>query len=144
VSPSPTVRASVRAAGCVLGSFLAVWCLVGDAVDEAGGEDRIFEPPALSVPLRVTLALIAVSIVVASAYVSERQPAMVRRESRHLVVAATVIGAIAGTAVRIVGARTVGANIGGGGIVVLAPILVPGALAYLGVLLVNVHRASTT
>lgn len=119
--------------GLVAAGPVATWWLTGD-LSEPGGYQRIVAPPELSERAALSTAVVSVAVLVASTTVvvaAWRDGQLDRRDGRAAlpVLAAGVLAAVGA---RVLTAETVGANIGGGmvllaGPFVLLPLLVAGA-----------------
>lgn len=119
---------------------LLAWALIGN-LSEPGLTDPDFLLPPLTTTPAIRFALLAVSAVVlavglATTWTSARRRVITQREATALV-PALGIGAFTGLAVRVLTAGGVGANIGGGLVVMAAPFVVLMLGAVLVMLLVR-------
>lgn len=111
------------AVALVLATPLAVWSLVGDlSATEFDDLDYIWRAPDLPVAVDVALGVVSVAVVLASAAVllGGLRRGHVRRQWSATVVPLCVAGALLGYGGRVVTAGGIGANIGGGLMVMFA------------------------
>lgn len=127
-------RASIRSATVLLlATFpISIWWLVGDLSEGAGAPDRMFEAPELTSTQEFLIGLVAVVLFVVSLgfVLAALRQHRLRWAEVLPAVPFLLAGAYAGFAGRVVTARVSGANIGGGMLILLAPFVAIGTIAW--------------
>lgn len=100
---------------------------------ERGGTDVILDAPHLALPVRVTLLAISAATAVAifRSLPSRSANSATRRVTIEVIAVSVAVGVLAGLGYRLVTAKSAGANIGGGLVLLASPI---GALVFVGYL----------
>lgn len=114
----------------VLAALLLTWWLVGD-LSEAGGEDRLFSLGAMESSARLLgVGGVLLGSLVVTDLVRNRRLVQLRTWLLPVGIACAA-GLLAGAGLRLVSARTAGANIGGGFVLLVGPPVVL-ALLFVG------------
>ena len=126
----------IAAVAVVLASPVVTWFAVGDTSENVADPDYMFRPPALSGAEELSLGGLAVGMALAGMAVLIL--AVTRRvvTNRELLFALPLLfaGVFIGMGARIVTAGVIGANIGGGIVVLIGPFVVMGLVLLSAVL----------
>jgi hypothetical protein len=107
---------------------LLAYAAIGE-ISEPGGEDVMLTlPQGRAVP--AVLGLVALALLVGHVIVRWRLPVPLPREAWYLLALSAILGVGLGCSLRVVSARVGGANIGGGLIVLIGPLVAITLLAY--------------
>jgi hypothetical protein len=113
--------------GFASGALLS-YAAIGE-ISEPGGEDVMLTlPQGRAVP--AVLGLVALALLVGHVIVRWRLPVPLPREAWYLLALSAILGVGLGCSLRVVSARVGGANIGGGLIVLIGPLVAITLLAY--------------
>lgn len=129
-------HALVAAAAVLAASPVVTWFAVGDTSENVADPDYMFQPPDLSRGHELVLGGFAVGLTVAGIAVLILALAreVITREDLLPAVPLVFAGIFLGAAARIVTAGVIGANIGGGLIVLFGPFIVLGLVVLSAVL----------
>lgn len=110
---------------------------------EVGGTDVIFKGPHLGTVARGLLLAIGVAAagLIVWAFVSENLSSVLRRRALEVTAVSVGVGVLAGLGYRLVTARSAGANIGGGLVILASPIVALLFLGYVAARLRGMRRA---
>ncbi|HVE47682.1 MAG TPA: hypothetical protein VNA57_13160 [Acidimicrobiales bacterium] len=110
---------------------------------EGGGTDVILDAPDLGVAGRVLLLMISAAVagIILRALRSSSPNSGTPRVTTEVIAVSIGVGVLAGLGYRIVTAKSVGANIGGGLVILASPI---GALVFIGYLAVRLRAMSVS
>ena len=116
--------------GVVLASPVLSWFVVGDT-SEANGVDHMFRAPDLPAAVQLVIGLAAVGLAVTGAVVVVAGLHRGLVNTREVFAAAPLVaaGVFVGLAARVMTAGVIGANIGGGLVLLFGPFVVVGLVA---------------
>jgi hypothetical protein len=119
-------QALAALAAVVLATPTAVWCLMGDR-SEPDGYLRMFEPPTIGRGLELVIGAMAAGTVVMGGAVAARarRDGLLDRRHHRATTPLVIAGVLLAAGGRVVTSATVGANIGGGLLLLVAPFALP-------------------
>ena len=119
-------RALGALVGVILATPVALWCLMGDR-SEPDGYLRLLEPPVIDRGLELAIGVAAAGVVLAGLAVvaTASYDGVLGRADRRATIPLVLAGVFLAVGGRIVTSATYGANIGGGGLVLVAPWVLP-------------------
>lgn len=126
--PSPRLEAVARLVVLPLtAGLLFAWWMIGDAFSEAAGEDSIYRLPFAERHATV-IGLVGFALALVALASLARYRPRIGWQPAAVALFSAGIGVIVSGGLRVITARVHGANIGGGGAIILGPFLIVPAL----------------
>ncbi len=137
-------RVVVASIAMVLATPVLTWWLIGD-VSEPGGADYIIRPPSIDPVLGALLGWGSLLIVVGASHILWRRsiPLPIHKGWWRVLARLLAAGVLFAAGARIITAATVGANIGGGGLMMIGPFVLLYLLARAADVAVEILRSET-